>query len=78
MPRDTHRFGIHARFMRRAANLTEKYQNTLTPAQIEELSNYLRDHQAVIDLVGPKGGVFNQIHYDDYFRQSREIKWLDF
>ena len=39
--------------MRRAANLIERWQRFLTAEQVEEISNHLEGHQAVIDLVAP-------------------------
>ena len=68
------RFGL----MRRAANLIERWQRFLTAEQVEEISNHLEGHQAVIDLVAPRGGLLQQIHYDDFFLRAREVKWLEF
>ena len=78
VPRTNVQFGKHGEFMRRAANLIERWQRFLTAEQVEEISNHLEGHQAVIDLVGPRGGLFQQIHYDNFFRQAREFKWLEF
>ena len=72
------RFATHARFMRRASNLVARWSRHLTPEQVENLNNYLEDHQAVIDLIGPRGGSFEQIHYNGFFREAREIDWLKF
>ena len=64
--------------MRRSANLIERWQRFLTAEQVEEISNHLEGHQAVIDLVAPRGGLLQQIHYDDFFLRAREVKWLEF
>ena len=64
--------------MRRAANLIERWQKFLAAEQVEEISNHLEGHQAVIDLVAPRGEFFQQIHYDDFPRRAREVKWLEF
>ena len=78
VPRADVQFGEHGEFMRRAANLIERWQKFLTAEQVEEISNHLEGHQAVIDLVSPRGGFFQQIHYDDSPRRAREVKWLEF
>ena len=76
--RENVQFGEHGEFMRRAANLIERWQKFLTAEQVEEISNHLEGHQAAIDRVAPRGGLFLQIHYDDFFRQASEVKWLEF
>ena len=78
VPRANVQFGVHGEFMRRAANLIERWQRFLTAEQVEEISNHLEGQQAVIDLIAPRGGLFQQIHYDDFFRRAREVKWLEF
>ena len=78
VPRANVQFGEHGEFMRRAANLIERWQRFLTAEQVEEISNHLEGHQAVIDLVALRGGLLQQIHYDDFFLRAREVKWLEF
>ena len=78
VPRANVQFGENGEFMRRAANLIERWQRFLTAEQVEEISNHLEGHQAVIDLVAPRGGLLQQIHYDDLFLRAREVKWLEF
>ena len=76
VPRANVQHAENGEFMRRAANLIERWQRFLTAEQVEEISNHLEQHQAV--LVALRGGLLQQIHYDDFFLRAREVKWLDY
>ena len=78
VPRANVQFAKNGEFMKRAANLIGRWQRFLTAEQVEEISNHLEGHKAVIDYVAPGGGLLQQIHYDDFFLRAREVKWLEF
>ena len=78
VPKENVQFGKHGDFIRRAANLTARWSRYLAEEQVEDLMNLVEGHQAVIDLIAPRGGVFREIHYENFFSDTREIEWLEF
>ena len=66
---------IHQDFIRKAHNLIQRWSRQLDDEQIQEITNYIVGHEAVIALLSPNWG---QAQYDDFFQRAREISWLKF
>ena len=78
VPKANVQFAFHGHFLRRAPNLIARWQRYLTAEQIEEVSNHLEGHQGAVIGILPQGAVLPQAQYENFFRQAREIKGVDF
>ena len=69
---------VHTNFLGKSQNLISRWSRDLTAQQVEELSNFLLEHeQHKYSLLS--GGIdWGRSEYDGFFRRAREIKWLEF
>ena len=78
VPKAAVQFARHEYSLGRAPNLIERWQRYLTAEQVEQLSNHLENHQRADIGILPQGRVLAQFQYDRFFREAREIGWLEF
>ena len=77
-PKIAVQFAIHKDFLRSFPIVVDRWSRFLTEQQTEEVRQFVRGHEGGIVGIIPSGKAPPEPIYSNFFRDSKEIKWLKF